>query len=51
MKELLKEIEYSSCNLVTYPGSEVECIMLTDLKEILSRYEVVSKELNKPYTT
>jgi hypothetical protein len=48
MKELLKEINNKS-----YSDKIVkdQCITLEDLHKILSRYEVVSKELNQPYTT
>lgn len=48
MKELLKEIEHnSSMNLLNGELS----ITLEDLKNILLRYEVVSKDNQQPYTT
>lgn len=49
MKELLEEIQHSSYSMDS--GSRVQYIELDELKEILTRYEVVSKENTQPYTT
>ena len=49
MKELLKEIEHYSFQVNVH---DIErSITLEDLKQILSRYEVVSKDNQQPYTT
>lgn len=51
MKELLKEIDHYSRFTKDKEDNSIHCISLKDLKEILKRYEVISKELNQPYTT
>lgn len=51
MKELLKEIEHYSSTLYHKECDDEKIITLDNLHEILLRYEVVSKDLNTPYTT
>lgn len=49
MKELLEQIDHFSFQMNAHDNER--SITLENLKEILSRYEVVSKDNQQPYTT